>query len=200
MEVLHCQGIDDPLYQCVQEIRHDGGEQVYFDFDQYSHHYVLHYAEKPLGTVTVHEASDGALDCESFYPMELLERHRDVLIGTCKMRIRRGAETPIQALRSLIQSAWADQLRRGNRITIVNAEERLTAFYRRIGFSYLPGFDFIHPQLGTFSKVLVMASDPTHTGYCQPLFESVPDPFSQQAVIDLCQRSNRVAVALADVA
>ncbi len=200
MEVLHCQGTTDPLYQAVQEIRRDGSERVYHDFDEYSYHYVLHLHEKPLGTLTVQAACDGDLDCQSFYPRALVERHRERVIGTCKMRIRRGAESPMEALRTLIRSAWIDQIRRGTRVSIANSEPRLTAFYRRIGFTYVPGFDFVHPKLGTQSQVLVMAADPNHRSFCQDLFALLPDPVSQQATIHLCRRSNAIITELAGAA
>lgn len=195
MEVLHCHGTTDPLYESVQAIRRDGGEQVHYGFDNYSYHYVLNYHGKPLGTLTVHEARDGDLDCQSYYPGTLLERYHDQIAGTCKMRIRRGAQAPIEALRTLIRNAWIDQLQRGIRVTIVNSEPRLSAFYRRMGFSYVPGFDFVHPHLGTQSQVLIMAADPGHRSYCQDLFATLTDPVSQYEMAQLCQRSNELVDA-----
>lgn len=193
MEVLHCWGVEDPLYQSVQEIRRDGSDRVSHEFDEYSIHYVLHSAGKPLGTLTLHEARAGELDCQSYYPSNLLHRHHDQVAGACKLRIRRGASAPIEALRCLIRGAWVDLVKRGIRVTIANSEPRLSAFYRRIGFSYIPGFDFVHPQLGTESQVLIMAADPTHRSYCQGDFASIADPVSQRELIQLSQRSGELA-------
>lgn len=193
MEVLHCRGTEHPLYQSVQTIRRDGSEIVSYDFDQYSNHYVLFSSGLPLGTLTVHEARAGELDCQPFYPQRLLRDRQDQVAGACKMRIRRGATAPIEALRSLIRGAWLDLVERGIRVTIANSEPRLSAFYRRIGFSYIPGYDFVHPQLGTASQVLIMAADPDHRSYCQDDFSLVTNPVSQREIIQLCDRSHELA-------
>ena len=195
MEVLHCWGVENPLYRSVQTIRRDGSDRVFYEFDEYSIHYVLQSSGQPLGTLTVHEARAGEMDCQSYYPSNLLQRHHAEVAGACKLRIRRGAKAPIEALRSLIRGAWADLVQRGVRVTIANSEPRLSAFYRRIGFSYIPGFDFTHPQLGTASQVLIMAADPTHRSYCQGDFASIADPVSQCDMIQLCHRAGALAGA-----
>ncbi|MCC9657175.1 acetyltransferase [Rhodopirellula halodulae] len=186
MDVLQCLGTSDPLFDWVQEIRRDGSNQTLFDFDDFSRHYVLVWEGQPLGALTVQEASEARLDCEDHYPSAVFERHRDQLFGTCKLRIRRGPATPMLALRTLVRGLWQDQLQRGKRICIVNAEHRMRAFYRRIGFSHLPGFDFVHPQLSTQSIVLLMGVDTSQRSYCQDLFETIHNPVDQQALVEAC--------------
>lgn len=186
MDVLHCLGTEDPLFGLVQEIRGDGSDRTRYEYDDYSHHYLLRWEGKPLGALTVQAAVDGKLDCDDYYPPVLFDRYRSQLIATCKLRIRRGPSTPIQALRTLVRGAWADQLNYGKRVSIVNADVRMQAFYRRIGFTYLPGFDFVHPELQTQSNVLLMAADSTQRSYCQDLFATVANQPNQPSLVELC--------------
>ncbi|MFG0266037.1 MAG: hypothetical protein ACF8AM_12945 [Rhodopirellula sp. JB055] len=186
MDVLHCLGTTDPLFDLIQEIRRDGSEQTVYRYDEYSHHYLLKWQGQPLGALTVQAAANGRLDCEDHYPAVLLEQHCQELIATCKLRIRRGPSTPIQALRTLVRRAWEDQLSMGKRVSVVNADVRMQAFYRRIGFSYLPGFDFVHPELCTQSNVLLMAVDPSQRSYCQDLFAGVDKQMNQLSLVERC--------------
>ncbi|KLU01759.1 hypothetical protein RISK_006258 [Rhodopirellula islandica] len=199
MDVLHCFGTTDPLFDVIQEIRRDGAEQTVYGYDEYSHHYLLNWQGQPLGALTVQAAANGRLDCEDHYPAVLLEQHCDELIATCKLRIRRGPSTPIQALRTLVRRAWEDQLSRGKRISIVNADVRMQAFYRRIGFTYLPGFDFVHPDLQTPSNVLLMAVDASQRSYCQDLFDGIPNQVDQQPLVEMCCGSFAQTGAVAKV-
>lgn len=196
MDVLHCLGTQDPLFDLVQEIRRDGASRSRYEFDDYSHHYLVQWQGEPLGTLTVQAAEDGRLDCEDHYPAVLLDRYRGQLISTCKLRIRRGPSAPIQALRTLVRGAWNDQLTYGKRISIVNADVRMRAFYRRIGFAYLQGFDFVHPELQTQSNVLLMAVDAGQRSYCQDLFCDVVDQQDQQELVEMCEGSVAIAHSL----
>jgi hypothetical protein len=74
----------------------------------------------------------------------------------------------------------------GKRVSVVNADVRMQAFYRRIGFSYLAGFDFVHPELHTQSNVLLMAVDASQRSYCQDLFAGVDQQMDQQSLVERC--------------
>ncbi|WP_286764288.1 MULTISPECIES: hypothetical protein [Rhodopirellula] len=186
MDVLHCFGTADPLFDVVQEIRRDGAEQTLYHYDEYSNHYILMWQGQPLGTLTMLAAANGRLDCEDHYPTVLLEHHGDELFASCKLRIRRGPSTPIAALRTLVRGSWAHQLANGNRISIANADVRMKAFYRRMGFTYLPGFDFVHPELKTQSIVLLMAADARGRSYCQDMFAELAKQSDQPALVEMC--------------
>lgn len=174
------------IYRMVQQVRSDISEQVEYDFDRYSYHYVLCENTSPVGALSAQRAVDGQLDCEEFYPPILLSRFKHQLFSTCKMRIQPHRSLPMEGLRMLVRDLWMDQLSLGCRITVINATEKLNRFYQRIGFSVIPSHDFIHPVLGTQSQVMVMAADPGRRSFCQDLYGMIADPVSQSELIAEC--------------
>ncbi|MEM6363164.1 MAG: hypothetical protein AAF539_05150 [Planctomycetota bacterium] len=176
MRVKVCYGNSGWDFDRVCHVRQSVAGESEFNFDRYSHHYLFENQGEPVGVMTVHRAEDGDLDCQSYYPEALVQQFRTSLVSVCKLRFLRDSRCPSSCLRSLIRAAWRHQLPRGIRFAILNTETSLAPFYRRIGFRRLDGFDFVHPQLGTDSQVMLMAADPDVRSFCNDLFRQIADP------------------------
>lgn len=179
-------GKSNGIFEMVQQIRADLSDQTEHPFDEFSYHYVYVQNGVPIGTLSSQNATEGTIDCETYYPIVLRQRYEPELFSPCKFRIRPGQGPALLALRTLVRSLWIHQLEMGAKIAIINVTTTMCRFYQRIGFSEIPGFEFTHPLLQTHSHVMVMAADPSRRSYCQDLFENIEFPISQNALVGQC--------------
>ncbi len=179
LKVVRDFGDGNDLYERLIKVRgygHDG--PVRFFFDSYSYHYGLIEGDVAVGTLTVTRLVDGALDCQSFYPSCLLDTFYGEVFTTCKFRIAGTAKSSFRTLRMMLRHAWSDQLEQGSRLVLINSDQKLVPFYKRIGFEVIENSEFIHPLLGTSSVCMLMRADPNAKSFFSDLFEQVGPPIS----------------------
>jgi len=170
-------GTGNNTFDAVLHVRRiENSTPVVFDFDHYSQQYCLLHQSTPVGSMTITRHIHGPLDCSECYPHNLLEVYGPVLGSACKFRINPFPFSGFRTLRLMIREVWRDRLQDGTRLDLINAEQKLVPFYKRIGYSVIKGSDFFHPMLGTKSVSLMLATDPTRRSFLRDLFERLPDP------------------------
>ncbi len=179
-------GIENDFFDEVRAVRRHGSSPVENFFDSYSYHYLLTHHEEPVGTMTMTQLVDGLLDCQDHYPDRLLHLLGNQIVSATKLRINPCECSSIKTLRRFIGCAFQDHFSLGCRLNLMNAEKKLVPFYRRMGFEVVKGFEFEHPILGTDSVVLVLAFDPDHRSFFQPIFASGDCPLSQAEAMAAC--------------
>ncbi|WP_052329611.1 N-acyl amino acid synthase FeeM domain-containing protein [Rhodopirellula sp. SWK7] len=180
-------GTENRLYEQICSVRFGvEGEQAEFDFDRYSYHYGLFVDDQPVGTMTATRLSDGEIDCAHAYPSNVMRVFHDEIYSTCKFRIQRSRCSSMRTLRAMVRAVWQDQLTLGSRLVLINAEQNLVPFYRRMGFHLIAGSDFVHPVLGTQSVALMMSADPTRRSFFTDQFENLCDPLWLDIVLQQC--------------
>jgi hypothetical protein len=177
-------GTQDPCIKSVHAIREVGGEGVQFDFDSYSHHYILRVDAKPVGTLTSTHVSDGPLDCQRFYPGELLDQFGELVFSPCKLRIVRNRISSFRLMRLMLRQYWQHQLSLGGRMALLNASAQLIPFYLRLGLRGIVDSNFVHPVCKTDSLALLLSADVTHTSSFTDL--SHVDPQLPMQVVHRC--------------
>jgi hypothetical protein len=132
-----------------------------YDVDA-DHYLLIDQSARPIFVMRVNQARRGELDCERFYPKELLDNHRSVLCSASRfMRSRQFSANPVLAKRFL-HLVREDQLLEGMIGDVINAHAPMLPYYKSIGYEALNGHDFIHPRLGTESKVMLLMAN----GHC----------------------------------
>lgn len=193
LELLTFRGTRSALYDDLIAVRAHGESTDFREthgFDQYSDHYLARQNGKPVGCLTVNRGWLGPLDCQQFYPADLVEAYREVLISGCKLKVL--ANQRPSAIFTIIRQAWRDQAGLGARLDLINATGKLVPVYQRLfGYRLAQGYRFTHPRLGTPSEVLWMAVDPQRKHRLTSVFARVPDPISSDDVQRLLEKSQR---------
>ncbi len=173
-------------------------ERPQFWFDGHSYHYFLTVHEQPTGTMTATRAIDGEMDCQEFYPPELISNYRNCIFTPCKFVIRPGSHSSFRLMRLMVRETWRDLLTLGCRVSVMNARVGLVPFYRRMGFHVVNHTEFVHPVCGTESRVLVMSADPNQRSYFSDLFETIEDPVALADLNRYCDLSDCVSESLSE--
>jgi hypothetical protein len=173
-------------------------ERPRFWFDHHSYHYFLTVHEQPTGTMTATRAIDGEMDCQDFYPPELISNYRHCIFTPCKFVIRPGSHSSFRLMRLMVRETWRDLLTLGCRVSVMNARVGLVPFYRRMGFHVVNHSEFVHPICGTESRVLVMSADPNQRSYFSDLFETIEDPVALADLSRYCDLSDFVSEGLSE--
>lgn len=182
-------GTNNELYGNVLRVRGFDQTAISFEFDEYSHHFCLFHESNPIGVLTSTWQTDGNIDCSDYYPQSLLETYSQSLMSHCKFRIVPSAcSNRFAALRFMVRGVWQDELQCGRRLDIVNASREKVRFYKRIGYTPIQGFDFVHPKLGTDSVVLVLPADPTIPSFFRDQFARVPNTTSLTEIQGVCHQ------------
>lgn len=142
--------------------------------DEHSTHYALTQAGHLRVWFRVTRAHQGPLDCQAFYPPELIWACRDVLASTGRLG-RHPADAGRSSLVTLaMRCGWGHQFACGARIDVINARTRLAPFYMRLHYPALPGWTFTHPRTGDVHDVRALAPAEDITGSWGDVFQGVP--------------------------
>ena len=183
VQVAH--GVDSTFYQTVRSVRasrNPGPSE--FGFDAHSYHYLMTLAEEPIGCVTATCYRDGPVDCQDHYPpLWLFDRYGESLVSICKSNVVGSPVAGLRTFRRLVRSVWADQLRRGTRVDVINVTRDNQRIFHRIGYRVIDGYDFTHPSLGTDSITMCLSADPGHRSFFQDLHQEVSDPLPMTEVL-----------------
>lgn len=173
-------GVQNSVYADVLQVRI--GNDPRFEFDKYSHHYLLRSNSEPVGSMTITRNVDGPFDCQAMYPRSLFKEFGPSLISTCKFRVTKGTHNSFGTLRSLIREVWRHQTRDGMRLDLINSTVENVRFYKRIGYTPINNSEFRHPTLGTQSVAMFMATDPSVRSFIQKQCEALSDPLRRSTV------------------
>ncbi len=173
-------GTDNSVYEDVLQVR--VGNSPCFEFDDYSHHYVLRNGYTLIGSMTITRNIDGPVDCRSLYPKSLFQEFGATLISTCKFRVIKGAHNGFRTLRNLIREVWLHQTRDGMRLDLINSTLENVRFYNRIGYTAIKNSEFRHPTLGTDSIAMFMPTDPSVRSFIQKQCARLSDPLRLSTV------------------
>lgn len=178
-------GTDISLYGNAISVRKAHGDtELSSKKDERAFHVVVFCESQPVGSLMITRHSDGELDCGEFYPPVLVEKHGTELASVCKFRMLPGKHSGFKTFRLVVREVWRELLRLGIRVDAINIERSNSRVFQRMGYSVVPGFDFIHPTLGTDSIVMVLAADPSRESYFKDLFESeIDDPASHDELL-----------------
>ncbi|MBX3739461.1 MAG: hypothetical protein KF712_00615 [Akkermansiaceae bacterium] len=175
--------------------------------DGYSTLWLVRRDGIPSATLRVTYARNGPLDCEANFPPDLLARYRAIISSSSRFCMKRDVPPEARVARMLIETAWRDGLPHGIRLDIIDVNVRAMAYYRRLGYTLLPGNSFIHPLLKTPSEVMVCTVDPACHGPLQMVFADCPDPLPLERIMrptlllpsgEITGRTGRVKVATFD--
>ena len=173
-------GTENSIYPDVLQVRI--GSNPRFQFDDYSHHYLLRNSVDPIGSMTITRNIDGPVDCQSLYPKSLFQEFGATLISTCKFRIISGTHNGFRTLRNLIREVWLHQTRDGMRLDLINSTLENVRFYKRIGYTTIENSEFRHPTLGTQSVAMFMATDPSVRSFIQKQCARLSNPLRLSTV------------------
>lgn len=121
--------------------------------------------------------------------------------------MKRDVPPEARVARMLIETAWWDGLPHGIRLDIIDVNVRAVAYYRRLGYTLLPGNAFIHPLLKTPSEVMVCTVDPACHGPLQTVFADCSDPLPLERIMrptppvpsgEVTPRTRRTKIAMLD--
>lgn len=188
MTVETDKGVDTHVYESVCKVRWSVGrsQKTRYTFDEYSHHYLLSVNAQPVAGLTVTRLMDGPIDCQEHYPLEMLVRFRDLIGSACKLCIdqRRSPSKSLgrSASRLLVRAAIGHQVELGMRLDLINLVPAMVPYYRRLGYRLIEASDFVHPSLGTASKVMWLAADPDTRSVHQDLFQVITNPLPSASV------------------
>jgi hypothetical protein len=149
-------------FAVIRKVRQEqqGLQDCFDSYDAYADHYaMLDKDQNPVFVMRVNQARKGPLDCEQFYPQKLLNKHKQVLCSASRfMRSKHFPANPTLANRFL-HLVRADQVLDGMVGDIINAHTPMFVYYKKIGYELVVGHDFIHPRLGTESKVMLLIAN-----------------------------------------
>ena len=172
-----------PLFQLVLEARAEvyGEAEPGATIDSFDGHSEQYVALGPGGVTYAMRAtrdSKGPIECQEYYPRQLLEVLKDKVVSAGRFFRKPGIRTTRKASIEFIALAWADQVRLGSRLDVINATERLLRYYQRLGYVRHETGTFRHPRWHTESHVLFMPADPSRTSPLQGAFSKCADPLT----------------------
>lgn len=113
----------------------------------------------------VNQARRGPVDCEEFYPGNLLSVFRN-LVGSASRLIKvKEARSNVSETFSLIAAVWRDQFLDGMRIDPIN-----------VHMPMVPHSRFKHPRLGTDSLVMFLTANASGGSRIANAFGTAHDP------------------------
>lgn len=135
VETVHS---DSDEFSDVLAIRSQGKEGVFTDpYDATADIYLLIEESNPLATMRVNQARRGEMDCEQYYPPDLLDQFRNV-IGSGSRLARCNVSKPnVHVVRKMILSVWAHQVADGMRMDVINVHQNMIPYYSSIGYRLL---------------------------------------------------------------
>jgi hypothetical protein len=178
--------VESPLFRDVLILRgsrligHAGsrGDMV----DEYSCHYIATRSDEVLGSLRVTKASKGPLDCEKFYPSNLLQAFRPCVFSGSKFVFKSKLPNGSCIARLLFETAFAESIKSGARLDIINAQKKHLRYYSSMGYFLIRDSFFTHPVCGTPSYVMCCPADPKRNCKLAKFFVDVPDPMSLEDV------------------
>jgi len=185
LEVKVAFGDLSSVYRDCQQVRSEAGDQdLHHAFDEWSFQFVMTYRGTPVGSMTATRCSDGPVDQEFSYPHAFLDANRAVTFSSCKLRINDFESRSLATFRFFTQSAWSYLVGLGLRIDVMNCEVDKRSAYEAVGYQCLDGFDFIHSELGTVSRVMVLTADANHQSLFRKSFQALSNPVSQSDLLE----------------
>lgn len=179
LEVKVAFGDSSSLYVDCQLVRSEAGDvDLRHLFDAWSYHFVMYHLGRPVGAMTATRCSDGPVDQEAFYPQAFMNAHRAIAFSSCKLRINQFDLRGLGTFRRFTEAAWTYLAGLGLRVDIMNCEVDKRSAYESVGYRCLNGFDFIHSDLATVSRVMLLSADPSHPSMFRKLFQSLSNPVS----------------------
>ncbi len=134
------------------------------EFDEYSDHYVLYTQGIPHYASRVTRAALGPIECEEFYPQELLRRFRDRLSSSGRLIRNPSLSGGPEQLIHFYIAAWRDLIDKGIRVDIGNVTRHFLRYQNAFGYTPLDVPTFRHPVFDTESYTLVLTVDPENPG------------------------------------
>lgn len=182
------------LFSRVIELRaaHQSAGELEDEFDLTADHYLLFRDKIPIVAMRVNQARKGPMDCEEFYPGNLLSVFRNLVGSASRLVKAKEARGNVTETFSLISAAWRDQFLDGMRIDLINVHLPMIPFYSRLGYKVVPHSRFKHPRLGTDSQVMYLTANASGGSRIAAAFGSAYDPVliatleSQIAQCDCC--------------
>jgi hypothetical protein len=166
------------LFTLVLELRgrHQTGGELEDVFDRTADHYLLFRDGVPILAMRVNQARRGPMDCEEFYPGNLLSVFRNMVGSASRLIKAKEARGNASETFSLIAAVWRDQFLDGMRIDLINVHMPMIPFYRRLGYRTVPHSRFKHPRLGTDSLVMFLTANACGDSRIADAFGTAHDP------------------------
>jgi len=145
------------------------------EMDSCSDLYILARNNEPIATMRVTQAKRGKIECEEFYPQEILSKHRNRVGTATRFAKNPVIQTEPHIMPLFIQEMWRDQVREEIAVSVINATAKLIPYYQALGYDILCGSFFKHPKFGTPSYVMLMLADPRVPSLSQDAFRDSRD-------------------------
>lgn len=149
--------------------------QVADEMDSYSDLYILAKDDKPVATMRATKAKHGKIECEEYYPREILSEYRNNVVTATRFAKKPEFRAEPYTMPLFVQELWREQVRENITINIINATKKLVPYYQALGYEVLCGSFFKHPTLGTPSYVMLMLADPRVPSLIQDAFRESRD-------------------------
>lgn len=167
---------EHPLFRDVLDLRARVYQRPEFGCaDEFDAHSTVHVAlcrGAVVGSMRVTFFDRGPVCCQPFMPKDLIEAFHPILASAsrfCMDPAFRGTDLALRIMRH----AWSSGVRLGKFIDIIDVKAEVTRYYERLGYRTLAGPVFIHPRLGTRSRLMVCSAHPTTPGTLNDLFANI---------------------------
>jgi GNAT superfamily N-acetyltransferase len=152
------------------------------DVDRASDIYAMYVGTVAIATVSATRGNAGRFDCHEHYPASLVEAFRSVIISPYRLAVVPEHQGNGSTARLLLLRAWEHQVLMGARAMIINVHEPMIPYYRRMGFRVARDSSFIHPRLGTASRVALCATEPAGGRGLEKVVQNVTNPVTYDRI------------------
>lgn len=172
--VIYRSGDSGKIYEDILSIRAQTyanlTRKVRFEEDQYADLYCAYQGGLPVACMSAIRDTQGKLDCEDFYPPNLLQTFKGSVMtanrfGSIGRTMGRGRLGLL-----LMKAVVIDQLKQGVKLNIIAVRHEMIGYYLRHGYLLVAGSNFIHPITKNICFVMVLPADKNRMSAFQDLF------------------------------
>lgn len=131
--------------------------------DLYSLIFVYYVDSNPIGTLTITDSSKGVLDCQEYYPQNIIGQKgvwSSNKFGIIKNFRIEEYNTYLSTYLLHLSSEYCCM--NGLKVDIINVAISMIRYYNKLGYFEIPNYIFIHPVFQNKSTVMVKCFDKSY--------------------------------------
>ncbi len=188
LDVSHCHAVFEKVLTLRSRVYRQPILDTADEVDPHSTIHVAIHKGMVAGSLRVTFFADGSVCCQEFMPDDLISKFSHVLGSASRFCVDPDVQCEGIAVR-LIRHAWRSAIDRGKFIDIIDVREEVTRYYERFGYRLLAGAPFVHPRLGTRSRLMICTAHPTTDGSLCDIFASVDGGVPMSAILPWLERT-----------
>jgi hypothetical protein len=142
--------------------------------DAWSYHYGVLVEDNLVAAMRVTQARFGFFDCQENYPTSLFERFLPMIASATRLCSDPNTKA-LGHVRTLFSLSWRHNHEEGMMINIINAKKKYRAYYERMGFQILSGWEFSHPRTQQLHDVYYLVGSKAMNRYFGSIFFTAPE-------------------------